>query len=773
MSRNYSIKLAVFIAVLYIFQSLNTYILYAQETNRHQHRKGQHHNTQSGTLTGVILDTDTHEPLPGANVLISGTYLGAATGQDGSFKISNLQPGSYTLVVSMMGFKSIEKDVQISLNKTTNMEFELKPSVIKAEEVVVTATGVPQFYKDVPVKTSVVSRKLIQAQKANNLAEVLDFQTGVRVEQNCQNCNFTQVRLLGMEGHHTQVLIDSDPVISSLANVYGLEQFPDEMIEKVEIVKGGGSALYGGTAVAGVVNLITRRPTHNDISLDYRNGSIDGDLDHKMGITLSRVNQKGNSSGYLFATMRNRAAWDANGDDFSEIGKLENQAIGMNWYYKPVTTGELALQLHYIHEDRRGGNKFDLAPHEADIAEASETERYGGSLKWTQNPNAIFDYKIFTSIALTNRDTYYGAEQDPNAYGNTDNPLFISGIQGNYRFSNHLITSGIQYKYEELNDKALAYNRIINDTYTNIGIILQDSWSIGNDNQAELVFGSRLDKHSEIETPILSPRAVLRWHVASPLTLRGGISTGFKPPQIFDEDLHITQVSGEGQIIRNDPDLKEERATTLYGGAEWTEIIGTNGLRFSVNGFYTNLTETFVLDERDDPLTDEFEFYRTNGDGSVVQGIEFELGYRMRKAEITTGVTLQDSELDSPEPDFESIHIFRTPDLYGSIRFSYDITNNINLLGISKYTGPMYVPHYAGYIENDRLEYTKSFVTFDLVASYKIPLMGHLYGTFTAGIYNITDSFQTDFDKGIARDAGYVYGPTIPRRLLIGFTFGH
>ncbi len=773
MSRNYSIKLAVFIAVLYIFQSLNIHISYAQETNRHQHRKGHHHNNQNGTLAGVILDTESHEPLPGANVLITGTYLGAATNHDGTFKISNLQPGMYRLKVSMMGFESIEKEVKISLNKTTSIEFELNPSVIKAEEVVVTATGVPQFYKDAPVKTSVVSRKLIQAQKANNLAEVLDFQTGVRVEQNCQNCNFTQVRLLGMEGHHTQVLIDSDPVISSLANVYGLEQFPDEMIEKVEIVKGGGSALYGGTAVAGVVNLITRRPTHNDIALDYRNGSINGDLDQKLGVTLARVNSKGNSSGYLFATMRNRDPWDANSDGFSEIGKLENQAVGLNWYYKPVINGELALQTHFIHEDRRGGNKFDLAPHKADIAEASETERYGGSLKWTHNPSALLDYKVFTSLALTNRDTYYGAEQDPNAYGESENPLVVTGAQANYLLSNHLLTAGVQYKQEKLKDIAVSYNRIIDETYTNLGLILQDMWKMDKNDQIELVYGSRIDKHSEINNAIFSPRAVMRWHITNPLTIRGGISTGFKPPQIFDEDLHITQVGGEGQIIRNSDDLEEERATTFYGGAEWTEILGTNGLRFSLNGFYTDLTKTFILDERDDPNTDEFEFYRANGDGSVVKGVEFEVGFRTRKAEITTGFTLQNSELDSPEPDFNSTHIFRTPDLYGSVRLSYDLSNKINLLGISKYTGPMYAPHYAGYIVQDRLEHTKSFVTFDLVASYKLPVMGHSYGTFSIGMYNITDSFQKDFDKGIARDAGYVYGPSVPRRLLIGFTLGH
>jgi outer membrane receptor for ferrienterochelin and colicins len=180
-----------------------------------------------------------------------------------------------------------------------------------------------------------------------------------------------------------------------------------------------------------------------------------------------------------------------------------------------------------------------------------------------------------------------------------------------------------------------------------------------------------------------------------------------------------------------------------------------------------------MLVENDNPTTDEFEFSRINGHGSRVQGIEAEVGLRFAKAEITSGITVQSSLLDEPEPDFGSDRIFRTPDIYANMILKYDVSRRVSLMMASKYTGPMFVPHYAGFIEQDRLEKTRGFLTVDLVASYKISLAGGFFGTFTAGVYNLTDDFQDDFDQGIYRDAGYVYGPMVPRRVLFGFSIGH
>ncbi|NOY60965.1 MAG: TonB-dependent receptor, partial [Calditrichaeota bacterium] len=491
-----------------------------------------------GKIRGKIIDARSNEPLPGTNVTVLGSRYGAATDLNGRYEIAGIPPGKYRLHVSMIGYKIFEKEVYVSLDKVTLQDFALEEDVLEADAIVVTATGTPHFYKDTPIKTTVISRKLIESRAAENLADALALQTGVRVETNCQNCNFTQVRLLGMEGHYSQILIEGDPTVSSLAGVYGLEQIPEEMIERIEIVKGGGSALYGGSAVAGVINIITRRPSGNRINLSIRNSDIRNTFDHQIGLTVSRVNKAGNSGAFIFGSFQHRSPMDYDGDGFSEIGKLENRSAGLNWYYHPRQNSELFVQMHHIQENRRGGNKFDLPPDKADIAEAIQTWRWGGTVRWKHQPTALLDYKTYFSFAYQKRSSYYGSHQDPNAYGRTTDPLYVTGFQLNYKLARNLLTTGVQYQQEQLNDVAVAYNRVISDLYTDVGLFLQDNLHFGADENAEIITGIRYDKHSKIKKSILSPRLGMRIKLSDTITLRGGFSTGFKAPQIFDEDLH-------------------------------------------------------------------------------------------------------------------------------------------------------------------------------------------------------------------------------------------
>src|SRR5687768_14810717 len=125
-------------------------------------------------------------------------------------------------------------------------------------EVVVTATRTNRRLSDVPVRTEVITQQAMRAVQARTLADAVEYTTGVQVESNCQNCNFSQIRLLGLAGPYTQILIDGQPIISSLAQVYGIEHIPARMLERIEVVKGGGSALYGPGSVGGVVNVISR-----------------------------------------------------------------------------------------------------------------------------------------------------------------------------------------------------------------------------------------------------------------------------------------------------------------------------------------------------------------------------------------------------------------------------------------------------------------------------------------------------------------------------------
>jgi outer membrane receptor for ferrienterochelin and colicins len=755
---------------------------------------------QKGDVTGIVKDAKSGEPLVGVNILVEHTTLGSATNLEGEYTIQNVPIGKFHLVASMIGYELGHEEVTIWYNAKTNVDFDLKETLLELGSVVVTGTSTPHIFGDSPVRTEVVPRKLIEQKFAINLAEALDLQTGVRVENNCNNCNFTQVRIYGLEGKYSQILIDDDPVMSSLAGVYGLEHFPEEMVSQIEIVKGGGSALYGGNAVAGVINLRTAKPMLNRTRIRYLGHSTGGVPDQRIGLISELANDKGNSGAYIFASTRQRSQYDHNDDGFSEQGELENESLGFKWYYAPSSSSELTAQLHRIYEKRRGGNMFELPVHEAQLAEETEHWRWGGSLKWEQRVSSRFDYRVYHSFALTKRTSFYGGlgdgpgwDSDENrlanlaAYGRTLNPYHVAGGKANYRIANHLLTGGLEYSYDKLEDTTIENpDYHINDTYTNFGIFLQDNLHMLEGEMLEFVLGARLDNHSEIENPIISPRFNTKLHVTESTTLRASFSTGFKAPQIFDEDLHIQSISGDQQLIVNDPNLAEEKSYSIAGGLDYSISVGDMPLLYAFSGFYTRLNDAFVL--APSPTTENpFRYLRSNSDGAKVYGLEMSLAIRPSSdLELRGGFTIKTSKYDSPIEIIEAVadentntvtqdaifsdSFMRTPDLYANSTVSYNVGKNWQLVGSLNYTGDAQVPHA---VPNDgslpSIYQSDQYIDMDLNSTWSPPFMSTIGAKITLGVKNITNSYQKDLDIGAGRDPSYIYGPRLPRTVFVGF----
>ncbi len=374
-------------------------------------------NINSKKLAGRVIDKNTGEPLAGANIIIKNSNIGTSSDINGNFVINKIPFSEFQLIISMMGYETYNFYFNEEITNTENIVIELKPTLLEIGTVVVTGTNTKQLYENSPVRIEIIPKKLISQQNACNLAQALGLQTGLIVENDCNNCNFTQVRILGFDGKYSQLLIDGDPVISSLGAVYGLEHYPQEMIEQIEIVKGGGSSLYGGGAIAGTINMITRRPSFNEIKIYYRGNSIDGSIDNQLGAIAEVVSDNNKSGFYVFGSTRYRNSYDRNGDGYSELGKLKNETIGFNGYLKPLENSELQLSFHHIVEDRRGGGDFDKPVHEASIAEWTNHSKWGGKFKWNQKINSFFDYKINYAFSLLKRDSYYGGliEDTPEA----------------------------------------------------------------------------------------------------------------------------------------------------------------------------------------------------------------------------------------------------------------------------------------------------------------------------------------------------------------------
>ena len=237
-----------------------------------------------------------------------------------------------------LGYLSQERSITIQPGKTIEVNFDAEEDNVKLDEVVVSSNRQATLRRLAPTLVTVLDTKLFENANANNLAQGLIFQPGVRVENNCQNCGFNQVRINGLDGRYSQILIDSRPVMSALAGVYGLEQIPANMIDRVEVVRGGGSALFGSSAIAGVINVITKDPSSNSFSFNESAGfSGFKSLDNNLSFNGSLVSADGRAGAMLFSQARYRKEYDVNGDGYSELGRLDSRSLARVATSAPVT----------------------------------------------------------------------------------------------------------------------------------------------------------------------------------------------------------------------------------------------------------------------------------------------------------------------------------------------------------------------------------------------------------------------------------------------------
>lgn len=733
-------------------------------------------NPSDANIVGHVVDRKTGEHIAFITLFLKGTTLGTSTDASGHYYLKNLPEGKFVLVMKSLGYKTVEKAVVLKKGRTQEINFEAEEDQIALDAVVVSANRNETTRRLAPSLVNVLDSKLFETTNAACLAEGLNFQPGVRVENNCQNCGFQQVRINGLEGPYTQILVDSRPIFSALTGVYGLEQIPANMIERVEIMRGGGSALFGSSAIAGTINIITKEPLRNSAQLAHSLTMIGGSAaDNNTTLNASLVTDDHKAGVYLFGQTRYRSAYDDDGDGFTELGNLSARTLGFRSYLKTGLYSKLTFEYHNISEFRRGGNLLDLPPHETDITEQTDHTINGGGLKFDLfSPDYKHRLSAYTSLQHTKRKSYYGAGHDPNAYGTTTDLTFVGGAQYSYKADRCLFmpaefTGGAEYSYDDLTDTMLGYNRTIAQTVHIGSLFLQNEWK--TDRWSFLV-GGRFDKHNLIDHVIFSPRANVRYNPTNDLNFRLSYSSGFRAPQAFDEDLHITAVGGDVAIIRLIPGLKEEKSQSLSVSADWYHRFGEVQTNFLVEGFYTSLSDVFVLEDVGKDAEGNILMERRNGKGAKVTGINLEGKAAYEWMQFQAGFTFQRSRYKEPEQWSQTVapqkKMFRAPDKYGYFTSTFTPLARFSASLSGTYTGSMLVQHLAGFVPDDCEVNTPGFFDLNIKLAYDIPVHKSITLQVNAGVQNIFDSFQSDFDKGPLRDAGYMYGPGLPRSYFVG-----
>ena len=728
-------------------------------------------------IHGHVIDKATGEHLPYIVVMLKGTTIGVTTEHTGHYMIRNIPEGRFTIEVSAIGYKTQTREVNIAKGRSYEVNFTLEEDFVQIDGVIVSATRSETTRRMSPTLVNVVGMDTYDRTNATTVAQGLSFQPGVRVENNCQNCGFQQVRINGLDGQYTQILIDSRPIFSALAGVYGIEQLPANMVDRVEVMRGGGSALFGSSAIAGTVNIITKEPVRNSAAISHTTTSIAGSsaLHNTTDINASIVSEDNKLGIAVFGQNTAKDAWDANGDGFTELSAISGQTMGFRGYLKTGLYSKLTAEYHHLQEFRRGGDNLDLPPHEAMIAEQTEHGINTGGLKFDWfSKDQRHRLNAFASLQHIDRKSYYGAGKDPNAYGKTTDLTWVGGAQYIYKsekcvFMPADLTVGLEYNEDYLRDNMWGYNRTTDQIVRIVSAYAQNEWK---NSQWGILLGGRLDKHNLIDGIIFSPRANIRYNPTENVNFRASYSYGFRAPQAFDEDLHIDNVGGTVSMIRLSDDLAVEKSQSVSVSADIYHSWGNWQANMLAEGFFTDLDDVFALRElgfENGILIKE----RHNESGARVFGgnLEGKVAYK-NLLQVQMGVTIQNSrykELRSWGEGVESTRaMFRTPDLHGYMTASYNLFKELTLALTGTYTGSMLVEHHAGMIEKNMTVRTPDFWDMGLKAAYNLKLYENFNLQVNAGVQNILNSFQNDFDSGADRDSGYMYGPTLPRTFFMG-----
>lgn len=747
---------------------------------------------QTGSIKGNV--SAENQAIEFVSIYLENSNFGTLSNQKGNFNLQNIPYGKYNLVASYVGFKSVTKPIELNAkNQELTLEIQLTERNLELDAIVVTGTKTAKRQTNSPVIVNVLSSITLDNVQACNLYEGLKFQPGLRVENDCQTCNYTQLRMNGLAGGYSQILVNGRPIFSPLTGLYGMEQLPVNMIDRIEVVRGAGSSLYGSSAIGGTVNVITKIPKNNSYELNFNYQNINGKThDNQILGNATLVSENDNAGISFFLNKRQRGFYDHNEDNFSEIPLIENTSLGANLFFLPNENQKLELSFSNLNEYRFGG---EMSYKPAFLTQQSEERKHN---VWMANADYQINFNQDNSSLIayiawqkTDRTHYTGIFPDDSLaihnhlenppYGISDVQTLNFGVQLNHRIKkfisgSNVLTFGTEYLFDDVFDEIPTYNYLIDQTTKNIGVFLQSDWEIFP--KLNLLTGLRMDKHNLVEDLIFNPRASLLYKWKKNTQFRLSYGTGFRAPQAFDTDLHIAFAGGGISRISLSPELLPEKSESFSGSINWDKAHKNYIVGFTLEAFYTKLKDAFFLQPiGQDAFGERFE--KQNGQNAIVQGFTLELRSNYnRKVQMEAGFTVQSNQFENKVAyidGLEGIKTFiRTPNEYGfatlSLMPNKKFKANLNYV----YTGKMKVPHFAGAPNQLTDEIITSNVFHELSAKLaydwkleKIKASVEIYG----GIKNIFNAYQNDFDIGKNRDSNFVFGPAQPRTFFIGLKF--
>lgn len=676
---------------------------------------------------------------------------------------------------------------------------------VELAEYVVTGTRTERLVQEAPVKTELLMADDLEAYNVKAFRDTLKLVPTARFENDCQNCGVNQIQLLGLGTEYTSILFDGAPLYSGLAKVYGADIFPAIFIDRIEVVKGGSSVLYGPEAMAGVINLITAEPLESGWEAMVEGSSLRGDAaEWESSLRADWVEPEGDLRLSAYGYWRDRDGLDLGNDGFTEMAEFENRVVGLQGWWHPNQRSTLQVNYQYMDQAHRGGDQLELPEEQSRVAESLQHDFHLGQVFWEQRVDASFDYSLRASYLYIERQSFYGARGDNEqrayaeagfsgdvteafiagnqaaidavarrVWGLTENHVYYLDSQMNHHVGDHTISYGLQYRLEDLTDGSLydaANTPVTVDSFGNLGFYLQDQWVISPD--LEVVPGIRVDSHDHVEDEIVSPRLAARWFANEEVTLRASWSTGFNGPGAFNEDKHIGVNNGGAIFLVNAPGLEEERSQTVSLGVEYRPEALGGGLVAHSQIHYTLLEDGFEIDDSGEMSGDPNLWLRINGPDVEVTVLENNLSWALGEHwRLDGGISYVHARLDEAIDRVTGLRtdeLPKRPEWTGHLGVSYENPDLFSVHALYNFTGSLL----ATGADADIWRETEAFHVVDIgIAKDFDGWFGAEHFTVSLGVENLFDDRQKDFqDNGEARDPTYLYGPATPRTYYVSFT---
>ena len=724
--------------------------------------------SQNNTLSGNIFDNG--EVLSYVNIYLKKNKLGTASDDNGFYEIKNIPNGTHTVIISSVGYKT--KSVKISFNNDKIIRDFSLVSNNSLDEIVISGTLRPVSKSSSPVPVEVYSQTFFRKNPTPSIFESLQNVNGVRPQLNCSVCNTGDIHINGLEGSYTFVLIDGMPIVSGLSTVYGLTGIPQALIERVEIVKGPASTLYGSEAVGGIINVITKKPTNAPLLSTDTFVSSWGEVNLDIGLRYNVSEKVQGLLGVNYFNFQNRI--DNNKDNFTDMTLQNRISIFNKVNIERKSNKIFTIAGRYVYEDRWGG-EMDW---EKEFRGGNQI--YGESI-YTNRWETFGTYELPTSENIRFQFSANGHYQD-SFYGETSYDAeqligFGQLIYNKQLGEKHDLLLGAAYRYTFYDDNTFAtLNENGVDNSPSIihlpGVFAQDEISLND--RKKLLLGVRWDNNS-IHGNIFSPRVNYKWSSRDKSNIiRLSAGNGFRVANVFTED-HAALTGA--RTVEFDGELEPE--TSWNGNVNYVKKINTENsfITMDASAFYTYFNNRILPDYETNPnkiIYANLEGYSVSKGISLNTDVLFTNGLA-----INVGATLM--EVSVTENDIKRTQLL-TESFSGVWSISYKFSNDFSIDYTGNLYGPMRLPLLG---ENDpRDEYSPWFSIQNIQLSKKFNNSWEIYGgvknllNFTPAANSINGA-DNPFDAGVntelnperAFDPSYVYASNQGIRAFAGIRF--